>query len=97
MAIEFSKSADADLLGILEHGIDQYGLARAEDYMSRLDGSFRALSKNPEIARLRPEIIPPVRAHPSQSHVIVYTILDDGKTILVLRVRHHREDWTKAF
>ena len=38
----------------------------------------------------------PVRVHPSQQHVIVYTILDDGKTVRILRVRHHSEDWTES-
>ena len=37
------------------------------------------------------EITPPVRVHPCGSHMIVYEINKLG--VLILRVRHHRENW----
>ena len=92
MAIRFSRAAEADLLEIFLHGIAEYGPAQAERYKTRLDGHFQLLSATPEIARLRHEITPPVRVYPAQSHVIVYTVLED-RTVFVLRVRHQREDW----
>ena len=95
MAIEFSRAAEGDLLGIFLYGIEKHGLARAERYKSRLNRSFQTLSDNPKIARLRQEITPPVRVYPAQKHMVVYTIAEDGETILVLRVRHHRENWTE--
>ena len=50
------------------------------------------MSEYPRAARLRHEIDPPVRAHPYKAHLIVYEIeAEDG--IVVLRVRHSREDW----
>lgn len=93
MAIEFSRAAEDDLLEIFFYGIEEHGLAQAERYKSRLDRSFQTLSDNPKIARLRLEIAPPVRVYPAQIHMIVYTIAEDGETVFVLRVRHHRENW----
>lgn len=95
MAIEFSRAAEDDLLGIFLYGVEEHGLAQAERYKSRLNRSFQTLSDNPKIARLRQEITPPVRVYPVQKHMVVYTIAEDGETVLVLRVRHHRENWTE--
>ena len=93
MAIEFSRAAEDDLLGIFLYGIKEYGLAQAERYKAGLDRSFQTLSDNPKIARLRLEITPPVRVYPARKHMIVYTIAENGETVFVLRVRHHRENW----
>ena len=93
MAIEFSRAAEEDLLGIFLHGIKEHGLTQAERYKAQLDRNFRILSDHPGIARLRQEITPPVRVYPARKHMIVYTVLEDGKTVFVLRVRHHRENW----
>jgi toxin ParE1/3/4 len=49
------------------------------------------LSRFPRAARLRDEVDPPVRAYPYRSHLIVYDI--DGDAIVILRIRHGREDW----
>ncbi|MCI5039254.1 MAG: type II toxin-antitoxin system RelE/ParE family toxin [Donghicola eburneus] len=95
MPIEVSRAAEGDLLGIFLYGIQEYGLAQAERYKGQLDKSFQAVADNPEITRLREEITPPVRVYPTQKHMIVYTILEDGQTVFVLRVRHHRENWTE--
>lgn len=93
MPIEFSRAAEDDLLEIFLYGIGEHGLVQAERYKSQLDKSFQTLSDNPEISRLREEITPPVRVYPAQKHMIVYTILEDGQTVFILRVRHHRENW----
>lgn len=45
------------------------------------------------MARVRGEFEPPVRIHPWKAHVIVYVI--EGDDILVVRVRHGREDWAR--
>ena len=96
MAIRISKLAKADLRSLFLDSIDKFGPAQAEKYIAQLERSFGALSDNPKMARIREEFDMPVRVHPSQQHVIVYTILDDGKTVRILRVRHHSEDWTES-
>ena len=95
MAIEFSRAAEGDLLEIFLYSIEEHGLVQAERYKDQLDKTFQTLSDNPKITRLREEITPPVRVYPAQKHMIVYTILEDGQTVYILRVRHHRENWTE--
>ena len=95
MAIEFSLAAESDLLEIFLYGIQEHGLAQAERYKGQLEKTFQTISDNPKITRLREEITPPVRVYPAQKHMIVYTILEDGQTVYVLRVRHSRENWTE--
>ncbi len=53
------------------------------------------IAASPQIARERNELSPPARIHPCGSHVIVYVTEPDGD-VLVVRVRHAREDWTRS-
>lgn len=50
------------------------------------------ISRFPEGARLRIEVTPHVRVHPSGSHVIVYEVRD--AEALILRIRQAAEDWS---
>ncbi|WP_232716524.1 type II toxin-antitoxin system RelE/ParE family toxin [Epibacterium ulvae] len=54
--------------------------------------SISIIADTPELARLRFEISPPVRIHHVESHVIVY--LTDECGVRILRIRHHRENWS---
>ena len=67
MAIEFSRAAEEYLIRIFLYGIKEHGPAHAERYKTRLGQIFQVLSDNPEIARLRLEITPPVRVYPAQN------------------------------
>lgn len=53
---------------------------------------FELLAAHPALARQRWEIDPPVRFHPIEAHIIVYLERADA-SILIIRVRHRREDW----
>lgn len=68
-----------------------FGLAQAERYHARLQHTFELLADNPEMARERPELSPPARLHPCGSHIIISVVDSDG--VLIVRVRHGREDW----
>lgn len=94
MALEFSRAAENDLLDIFLYGIQEHGLTQAELYKGYLETAFQTLSENPRITRLREESTPAVRVYPIQKHMIIHTILEDGQTVHVLRVRHHSENWT---
>ncbi len=50
------------------------------------------IAKNPQMAREREEISPPVRIHPFKAHLIIYQIEQNG-AILVIRIRNAFEDW----
>ena len=46
------------------HGVAQFGIQPA----------FQFLEENPDAAREHLEIAPPVRIHPIESHVVIYTL-----------------------
>lgn len=87
----FTKPATDDLVTIYLAGLEQFGVAQADRYHDGLERMFAFLAQTPRAARMREELDPPVRAHPFKAHIIIYDETDDG--ILILRVRHGREDW----
>ena len=86
-----SLAAADDVADIFVTGACDFGVAQADVYHAGLERAFLFLADYPRAARLRVEISPPVRAFPYKAHLIVYDILGDD--ILILRVRHAREDW----
>lgn len=93
-AYRFTRTATDDLVAIYLEGLEQFGLVQADRYHHGLQRTFEFLAENPRAARLREEISPPVRAHPFKAHIIIYDEVGDG--VLILRVRHGREDWVSS-
>ena len=91
MSYTLSSKAEDDVVSIFVEGAREFGIDQAQAYHLSLSNVFELLSKNPELAQQRFEINPPVRIYPFQSHLIVYLI--DDSDILVIRVRHQKEDW----
>ena len=91
MPYRLSKAAERDLDRVFEQGISEFGEAQAETYLAELLATLSLLAKFPSLGRERPTLGRPVRIHPFVSHVVVYRILDSE--ILIVRVRHGREDW----
>ena len=91
MAYRLSEKAEDDVISISEAGIELFGEAQARLYHDALFDLFDLLAANPKMARERQELSPPVRIHRFQAHVIVYKI--ERNDILIIRVRHGREDW----
>ena len=89
-----AQKAEDDLLAIFLYGAQHYGETRAATYVSAFDDLFDLIAANPKVARMRDEIIPPVRIHPHQAHLVIYE--EDAQGIVVLRIRHASEDWGKA-
>lgn len=87
-----SRAASDDISHIFLDGLECFGLAQADRYHEGMAAAFEFLAAYPQAARLRDEIRPSVRVHPYRSHLILYDIMEDGR-ILILRVRHGREDW----
>lgn len=92
MSYRLSRKAAADLRTIYGEGIRLFGMDQADRYMARLEQAFDLLGDSPYIARERTELSPPARVHPVASHVILYIVGEDG-IVLIVRVRHSREDW----
>lgn len=95
MSYILSKKAEEDIIGVFLDGAGRFGIAQAEHYMDELEKSLEFLSNNPEAARQRFELTPPVRIHPSRSHMIIYTQQNNGD-IFIIRVRHVHEDWVNC-
>ena len=93
MPYRLSKRAAEDLRHIHRAGARQFGKAQADRYHRSLERLFELLGDNPKIARERREITPPVRVHPFEAHMVIYMERQDG-SVLIVRVRHHRENWT---
>jgi toxin ParE1/3/4 len=92
MAFRLTRAAVDDITHIYLDGVNQFGVSQADAYHIKLETIFEVLSDNPELARERLEISPPVRIHPVGSHIVIYKIEPD-RDILIIRVRHGREDW----
>jgi len=87
-----SGLAFRDVERLYEDGLTKFGLAIVDHYYDGLFAAFDFLADYPRAARLRMEIDPPARVYRYRSHVIVYE-LDDNDVVLILRIRHGREDW----
>lgn len=95
MGYRLTRRAAADIRHIYSEGLRLFGAAQAARYHARLTRTFEMLADNPELARERAELSPPVRIHPCGAHIVVYRIEEDGG-VLIIRVRHGREDWADA-
>ena len=78
-------------MDIAFYGDKTYGLKKSSQYRDGLKKQFEELASNPFLYRERAEMRPPVRVCPYGVHVILYTLKDED--VLILRVRHAREDW----
>ena len=94
MVYRLTNAAEEDLFNIYVEGCRQFGPAQAEAYIQKLKDTFDLLSDFPMLARKRDELAPPVRIHGCGAHIIIYDV-DAMDDILVIRIRHGREDWLK--
>ena len=92
MAYRLSRRAKEDLIAIYVDGAAAFGVRQAEAYFARLERAFGLIADNPRIARERVEIVPPVRIHPCGAHIVIY-VVEPNDDVLIVRVRHSREDW----
>jgi len=92
MDYAISRAAEADLIALYREGADRFGPTQADRYHASLQTAFEFLARHPQAARERSEISPPIRCHPHGSHLILYRA-DTAGQVLILRVRHAREDW----
>jgi len=92
MVFNLSVKAEEDIIAIAEHGIAMFGPIQAKRYHSDLFNTLDLFAKNPQMAREREEISPPVRIHPFKAHLIIYQIEQNG-AIFVISIRNAFEDW----
>lgn len=83
-------AAEADLSGIWLQGSASWGDEQAERYADGLFAVFDLLAEFPEMARERGEFRPPVRIHPSGSHLVIYR--SEGQGIEIIRILHAHQN-----
>jgi toxin ParE1/3/4 len=81
--------AHADLAEIWSFIADE-SEAAADRFLGVLEQKFRLLATQPQMGRLRPELMPEVRSFPVGRYVVFYLSLADG--IELLRVLHGARD-----
>lgn len=85
-------AAEADLTGIWRQGAATWGVLQADRYADGLFAVFDLLAEFPEMARERGEFRPPVRIHPSGSHLVIYRSEEQG--IEIIRILHAHQNLT---
>ncbi len=95
MPFKITERAKSDIIGLYVDGVHKHGIERAEHYYEGLIAQFEALVLHPLLYHERIDITPPIRVCPYGVHVVIYNILDN-QSILIIRVRHGREDWHDA-
>lgn len=69
-----------------------FGPVQAKRYHSDLFNTLDLIAKNPQMAREREEISPPVHIYPFKAHLIIYQIKESG-AVFVIRIRNAFEEW----
>lgn len=75
------------------YGAAEWSPEQADRYIDGILAVFDLLCAMPELARERTEFVPPVRIHPSGSHLIVYRTMGDH--LDVLRILGGRQKWQR--
>lgn len=86
-----SPAARLDLEAIWLYGAQTWSMDQADRYSQTLEETFERLLANPKIARERRDFDPPVRIHPTGSHLIIYRIEEDH--LAILRVLGGQQNW----
>jgi plasmid stabilization system protein ParE len=89
-AVRLSREALADLLGIANHTLSEWGASQAAAYIAELEQVMDRLAGNPLAAPAVPELGPRVRRRRHASHTIFFRPGDEG--ILVLAILNVRQD-----
>lgn len=89
---QLTNQAQKDIEKLIEKGRIQFGIKQAISYFDELEKVFNLLAENPKMARTRHGLKPAVRAHPFQSHIILFEELENA-SILILTLRHSKENW----
>ena len=92
MTLRLTPRAEADLEEVWLYGASEWSADQADRYVDGLVSVLNLLCDMPGIARERTEFYPPVRIHPSGSHLVIYR-LDDGGFLDVVRILGGRQDW----
>lgn len=92
MNYRFSRLAQTDLQVVYAEGIRLFGPIQAGLYLTGLERAVEFVAQFPQTNRPRETSEGPIRIHRFNAHIIIYQISVDD-LVLILRIRHGREDW----
>lgn len=75
-------AAQSDLEAIWDYTAQTWSASQAETYTRKLFSAFDRLAADPDLARERPEYMPPVRIYRAEQHVIIYQVVGDHIEII---------------
>jgi len=90
-----SKLAEEDLLAIFLHGIENYGVKKAQQYSAEIDRTFNLLADYPGMGKTREELFPGALSFSVGSHIIFYRKITEQ--IEIARILHRRMDYEQYF
>jgi len=88
--IKLTLQAEEDLLSIYAYGRENWGIERAELFISALYDRFKFIANNTEIGRKREEFYEGCRSWLFESYVIFYQIRE-GR-VEIIGVVHEKKD-----
>jgi toxin ParE1/3/4 len=90
---KLTVKADEDLVNIFHYSLLQFGLNRAETYLTSLEEHFLTLAHSPELGRRIDHIRQGYFRYEHLSHIIFYKNIPEG--VLIVRVLHQSVDVPK--
>ena len=84
------ETADNDLDNIYIYSVENFGVLRAESYLTEIVNNFQTLADNYTLGRDYSHVQPDLYAHNVVSHVIYYKPIDSG--IDIYRILHKSMD-----
>ena len=90
MRLKKSRLAEADLVEIVDYGVDRFGVELALAYIDAIETCCRALLDFPHRGRTENELHHGLRSVSSGSHRVYYAIEDDQ--VVIRRVLHKSRD-----
>ena len=94
MRVVLAEAAERDLDDVLWSGAERFGFDVAARYVRSLRDGFETLAAFPDsspASAARPDI----RVRRYRSHVLLYRVDHRAGEVVILRVRHGREDWLR--
>lgn len=83
-----TPDTQSDLIDIRHYGIEHWGIAQAQHYLSELRVRVHLLAETPNLGKPRPEVAEGVRSFPYGSHVIYYMVHE--QQVVIFGVLHQR-------
>ena len=94
-AYRLSRKAAADLDGIHEYSVMNFGREQARSYLTRLHERFEILAQQPMLGRRADHLAPELRRYEYRSHAAFY--VPEAGGAMIVRVLHKSMDVTRHF